>query len=142
MAALLVAHGRPGFYFRVVQEGEVEAGAEIVQVTEGPERMTVSEVNALLYMPGHPRSELERALRIRALSTGWRASFEALLERDRSGGAATGNPGLAPPVGPPPAWSGFRPLRVSRTNRESGNVTSLILEPTDGHPLTAALPGP
>jgi MOSC domain-containing protein YiiM/ferredoxin-NADP reductase len=141
MAALLVAPGRPGFYFRVVEEGEVEAGAEIVRVAGGPERMTVSKVNALLCMPGHPRSELERALRILGLSTGWRASFEALLEQDRSGGAASGNPGLAPAVGPPPAWSGFRPLLVSRKNRESCSVTSLMLEPTDRHPLIAALPG-
>jgi MOSC domain-containing protein YiiM len=32
MAALLVAHGRPGFYFRVVEEGEVEVGDDIAQV--------------------------------------------------------------------------------------------------------------
>ena len=84
MAALLVAHGRPGFYFRVLEEGEVEAGDEIVQVAAGPERMSVFEINALLYMPGHPRSQLERALRIPALSAGWRASFQALLEQERT----------------------------------------------------------
>ncbi|MEA2780495.1 MAG: hypothetical protein QOK29_2039, partial [Rhodospirillaceae bacterium] len=140
MAALLVAHGRPGFYFRVLVEGEVEAGDEIVQVATGSERMTVSEVNALLYMPGHPRSRLEQALRISALSEGWRASFQALLERMQSG-ALMGNPGLVPAAGPPPAWAGFRPLRVSRKNRESNSVTSLTLEPADGRPLTAALPG-
>ncbi len=28
------------------------------------------------------------------------------------GSAATGNPGLGPAAGPPPAWAGFRPLRV------------------------------
>ena len=50
MAALLVARGRPGFYFRVLKEGEVEADDEIVQVAAGPERMTVFEVNALLYL--------------------------------------------------------------------------------------------
>src|SRR6516162_3903511 len=32
MAALLVSHGRPGFYFRVLEEGEVGAGDEIVKV--------------------------------------------------------------------------------------------------------------
>jgi MOSC domain-containing protein YiiM len=48
MAAPLVAHGRPGFYFRVIEEGEVEAGDEIVKVAAGPERMTVAEINALL----------------------------------------------------------------------------------------------
>jgi ferredoxin-NADP reductase/MOSC domain-containing protein YiiM len=141
MAALLVAHGRPGFYFRVIEEGEIEAGDEIVQVTAGPERMTVADINALLYMPGHPRNQLERALRIPALSAGWRNSIQALLARIEDGEAATGNPGLAPTAGPPPAWAGFRQLRVSRKNRESSNVTSLILEPTDGHPLAAALPG-
>ena len=81
MAALLVAHGRPGFYLRVLEEGEVEAGDEIVQVAAGPERMSVAEIDALLYMPGHPRDQLERALRIPALSDGWRRSFEALLRR-------------------------------------------------------------
>ena len=35
MPALLVAHGRPGFYFRVLEEGEVEAGDEITQVASG-----------------------------------------------------------------------------------------------------------
>jgi ferredoxin-NADP reductase/MOSC domain-containing protein YiiM len=141
MAALLVAHGRPGFYFRVLKEGEVEAGDEIVQVAAGPERMPVFEINALLYMPGHPRSELERALRIPALSSGWRSSFQALLEQERSGSVTKGNAGLTSATGPPPAWSGFRPLRVSRKVRESSNVISLVLEPIDGQPLTAALPG-
>jgi hypothetical protein len=112
MAALLVSHGRPGFYFRVLEEGEVGAGDEIVKVEEGPERVTVAEINALLYLPGHPVSGLERALRIPALSAGWRTSLEALLDRERKGRGITGNPGLGPPMGPPPAWQGFRSLRV------------------------------
>ena len=141
MASLLVAHGRPGFYFRVIEEGELEAGDEIVHVSAGPERMTVSEVSALLYMPGHPRDQVARALRIPALSAGWQTSFRALLDQERDGAAATGNAGLAQRSGPPPAWQGFRPLRVARKVRESSSVTSLILEPTDGRPLTAALPG-
>ena len=141
MAALVVKHGRPGFYFRVLEEGEVEAGDEITQVASGPERMSVSEIDALLYMPGHPRDQLERALRIPTLSVGWRRSFEALLTQEREGGATTGNAGLNAASGPPPAWRGFRPLRVSRKVRESGNVISLLLEPTDGQPIAAALPG-
>ena len=141
MAALLVKHGRPGFYLRVLEEGEVEAGDEIARVVSGPERMSVSETNALLYMPGHPRNQLERALRIPALSAGWRASFEALLTQERKGGAATGNAGLAAASGPPPAWRGFRPFRVSNKLRESDKVISLTLEPTDGQPAAAALAG-
>jgi ferredoxin-NADP reductase len=141
MAALLVAHGRPGFYLRVLEEGEVEAGDEILRVVSGPERMSVCEINALLYMPGHPRSQLERALRIPALSAGWRGSLEALLAQERSSGTTTGNAGLTQASGPPPAWPGFRPLRISRKVRESSSVISLVLEPADGHPLTAAVPG-
>jgi ferredoxin-NADP reductase/ferredoxin len=141
MAALLTSHGRPGFYFRVLEEGEVGAGDEIVKVKVGPERMTVAEINALLYLPGHPAGGLERALRIPALSAGWSTSLEALLDREPKGGGTTGNPGLGPPMGPPPAWQGFRPLRVSRKLHESSNVTSLVLDPADGKPLTAALAG-
>ena len=71
--ALLVSHHRPGFYFRVLEEGDVEAGDEILKVASGPEQMTVAEIDALLYLPGHPRQQLLRALRIPALSPGWQA---------------------------------------------------------------------
>ncbi|WP_216849875.1 MOSC and FAD-binding oxidoreductase domain-containing protein [Acidisoma sp. L85] len=141
MAALLVAHDRPGFYLRVLEEGEVEAGLEIVREARGPEGMTIAEVNALLYKPGHPADRLEKALRIPELSAGWHSSFKALLERIQSSGITSGNPGLAPSAGPPPAWTGFRPLRVFDKKRESESVTSLVLEPTDGRPLAPGLPG-
>ena len=141
MAALVVKHGRPGFYFRVLEEGEVEAGDEIIRVASGPERMSVFDIDALLYMPGHPRDQLERALRIPALSAGWRRSFEALLTQERKDGARTGNAGLTAAPSPPPAWRGFRPFRLSHKVRESGNVISLVLEPADGQPVAAALPG-
>ena len=51
MAALLVSHGRPGFYLRVLEEGLIGAGDEIVKIADGPERMTVAEIDALLYLP-------------------------------------------------------------------------------------------
>ena len=141
MAALLVAHGRPGFYFRVLQEGEVEAGDEIIKVRVDPEGMSVAEIDRLLYLPGHPRQKLEQALRISALSPGWKASLRTLLEKELSGNAAKGNPGLTSAGGPPPAWTGFRALRVSKKARESDSVFSLELVPTDGKPLAIALPG-
>jgi ferredoxin-NADP reductase/MOSC domain-containing protein YiiM len=141
MAALVVKHGRPGFYFRVLEEGEVEAGDEITQVASGPERMSVSEIDALLYLPGHSRDRLERALRIPTLSIGWRRSFEALLNQEQKGGATTGNAGLGAASVAPPAWRGFRPLRVSRKVHENGDVISLALEPTDGQPIASTLPG-
>ena len=141
MPALLVAHRRPGFYLRVLQEGEVEAGDEIFKVAAGPERMTVAEIDAMLYLNDHPREKLERALRIPALSPGWKMSFQALLEQAERGETSGGNPGLAPASGPPPAWQGFRPLHVSAIKRESKSVRSLVLVPADNQPLAAALPG-
>jgi ferredoxin-NADP reductase/MOSC domain-containing protein YiiM/ferredoxin len=131
MAALVVAHHRPGFYFRVLEEGEVEAGDEIVKVSAEPERVTVAETDALLYLPGRDRNGLERALRIPALSAGWRSSFQSLLEQERKSTTA----------GATPAWVGFRPLRVKDKRRESMHVTSIMLEPDDGRPLVAATPG-
>src|SRR2546422_8135564 len=93
MPALLTSSERPGVYSRVLQEGEVGAGDEIVKVGEANERMTVAEINALLYSPNHARDRLERALRIEALSPGWRSSFELLLQNQNGGGR--GNAGLA-----------------------------------------------
>src|SRR6516164_10602806 len=58
MASLLVAHHRPGFYLRVIEEGEVGPGDEIIKTADGPERTTVAEVDALLYLPGHSREQL------------------------------------------------------------------------------------
>jgi ferredoxin-NADP reductase/MOSC domain-containing protein YiiM/ferredoxin len=142
MAALLVSSGRPGFYMRVLREGEVGAGDEIVKLADGPERMTVARLNALLYLPGHVRADLERALRIPALSPGWRGSFQAMLDHEGGiTGVPAGNPGLDPLSGTPPGWPGFRPLRIARMAPESGSVVSIELEPADGVPLVAAQAG-
>src|SRR5271170_5173822 len=134
MPALLVEHHRPGFYFRVLQEGEVGAGDDIVKITDGPERISVAEVDALLYLPGHSREQLERALRIPALSKGWQSSFQAILAQESSPKPIEGNPGLANEE-QAPAWPGFRQMRVANINKESDSVTSFILEPIDGQPL-------
>jgi ferredoxin-NADP reductase/MOSC domain-containing protein YiiM len=136
MPALLTSSGRPGFYLRVLQEGEVGPGDEIVKVGEGKERMTVAEINALLYSPNHARDRLEHALRIEALSPGWRASFEALLQRQTSG-----NAGLVPEAAAHPASPGFRPLRVTAIDQESADVLSLTMQSPDGQSLPTAMPG-
>ena len=141
MAALLVSHGRPGFYLRVLEEGLVGAGDEIVKIADGAERMTVAAIDALLYLPGHRREDLERALRIPALSPGWQESFRALLDHPSDTGVGAGNAGLAAENGPAPAWPGFRTLRVSRIDQESLTVSSLTLTSLDGLPLATPLPG-
>ncbi|MBV8570036.1 MAG: MOSC domain-containing protein [Acidobacteriaceae bacterium] len=136
MPALLTSSGRTGFYFRVLEEGDVGAGDEIVKVGESKERMTVAEINALLYSPKHPRDLLERALRIEALSPGWRGSFEALLRNPTSG-----NAGLMPEAAAHPAAPGFHRLVVMSILWESADVLSVTMQNPGGQPLPAALAG-
>jgi ferredoxin-NADP reductase/MOSC domain-containing protein YiiM len=134
--ALLISHHRPGFYLRVLTEGPVQAGDDIIKIASGPGGMTVAEVDALLYLPGHSRQRVRRALEIPALPAGWRASFQEML----SAGAAGGNAGLTA-VSPPSAWPGFRPLTVTRIERESESVVSVCLADPEGAAVPPALPG-
>ena len=139
MAALVVSHHRPGFYLRVIVEGEVGAGDEILKTADGPGGVTVAEIDSLLYLPNHSSARLAVAARIPALSSGWRTSLEALLKADQDG-THNGNAGLASAIAPP-AWSGFRSLRVTAVHKETSEVTSVVLEAADGSALPPSLPG-
>ena len=139
MPALLVAHGRPGFYMRVIEEGEIGAGDVIEKVANGPEHMTVAVVDALLYGAKHPRPQLERALRIDALSPGWQGSFRSMLETGDD--EALGNVGLVAKVDGQAAWPGFRSLRVVASCQESEEVRSFLLAAHDGARLPLPQPG-
>jgi ferredoxin-NADP reductase len=140
MAALLTSSGRPGFYLRVLEEGYIGAGDEIVKLGGASETMTIEEINALLYSASHPRDRLERALTIDALAAGWRASFAALLQSTNAGGTS-GNAGLAFAATVNAAAPGFRQMSVSSIERESTDVISFFLEPIDGKPLPRARAG-
>jgi len=130
MPTLLVSHHRPGFYFRVLEEGSVQAGDGIEKVADGPERLTVAEIDGLLYLPNKSRALLDRALRVPALSEGWKGSFRELIAK------------LDSHAPTPPAWSGFQPLRVAEIRRESSTITSFLLVPTkDAESTPAAAPG-
>jgi ferredoxin-NADP reductase/MOSC domain-containing protein YiiM/ferredoxin len=133
LASLLVAHHRPGFYMRVLAEGHVSAGDEIVQTARGRHGLSVADVDSLLYLPGHDVEQLKAALDMPALSPGWRESFRDMLKRDEVARPA----GIA--VAPPPAWAGFRTLAVADVVAESASVTSFRLVGDEA--LPAYLPG-
>jgi ferredoxin-NADP reductase/MOSC domain-containing protein YiiM/ferredoxin len=142
MAAMLVSHRRPGFYCRVLAEGEVQGGQEIIKIGSGPEQMTVAEIDQLLYLPGHPRDQLDRALRIPALSPGWVGSLKSLRGQADRGIQASGNPGLtAAASSPPPSWPGFRPLTVIDVQPQSETVVALSLAAPDDSALPEWLAG-
>ena len=140
IAALLVSHHRPDFYLRVIQEGEIGAGDQVEKLSDGPERMTVAEIDALLYSAQHPTDALRRAIRIPALSLDWRGSMQALLTAAETRGM-TGNAGLGLGASAPVAWRGFRPAVVVASREESADVRSFALAAEDGSALPPALPG-
>ena len=126
MPRLLVAHHRPGFYFRVVTEGRVCAGDQIIQTRQGRHRLSVAAVDAMLYLPDPDKHGMRLAAEIPALSPGWAQSFHELLSPD-------------PPAGPQSAWRGFRPMRIGAIRSETSNVASFELLADE--PLPAPLPG-
>jgi ferredoxin-NADP reductase/MOSC domain-containing protein YiiM len=140
MPALVVSHRRPGFYFRVIEEGDVGAGDAIEKVADGPGEMTVAEIDGLLYLGKHSAEELFRALGIAALSPGWQASFRALLQAEQHGKKG-GNAGLSRNAGATLSWPGFRPLEVAALHKETEDVLSIELRGTQGASLPSALPG-
>lgn len=73
------AAGRLGFYFRVLEEGEIGAGDEITCEARDPAGLSVAEVAGLWADKGAAEDALERALSVAALSASWRQAFEKRL---------------------------------------------------------------
>ncbi len=136
MPNLLVAQHRPGFYFRVISEGKVQAGDDIVRTRRGRHELSVTDVDALLYLPDRNIEQLRKIVDVPALSPGWQQSFNDLLAAHDGATAPT-----APPIGVEPGWKGFRALRVSAVCRESANVLSIRLEADDHGSLPPPHPG-
>ena len=130
MPSLLVSHKRPGFYLRVIQEGYVTGGDMIEKIKSGEEQMSVAEIDGLLYLKDHPEAKLQKALKIPALSQGWKGSFRSLLEAAQNG-----------PANNNPAWTGFRLFIVQNTRLECEGIRSFELRPRDGAPVPDFLPG-
>ncbi len=70
---------RVGFYLRVLEEGEVGAGDRLELVESDREQMTVRDICHLYYFDRENLEDCQRALRIDALSPGWREGFEERL---------------------------------------------------------------
>ncbi|SEM19422.1 MOSC domain-containing protein YiiM [Luteibacter sp. UNCMF331Sha3.1] len=128
MPALLVAHRRPGFYMRVIRQGTICAGDTIARVATAATRMSVADIDTLLYREPRPRDLLERAIAIPALSEGWRGSFRGYLN----------TPAVEVST---PAWPGFRGLRLLSRTPTGSDICAFVLGAPDGTPLPRELPG-
>jgi len=72
--------GRSGFYFSVVEEGELSTGVEIERVSEDARRVSIADVMALFLGTSRDSELLARALQVEALPMSWR---EDLRERSQ-----------------------------------------------------------
>jgi ferredoxin-NADP reductase/MOSC domain-containing protein YiiM len=136
MPNLLVSQHRPGFYFRVITEGLVRAGDDIVLTRRGRHELSVADVDALLYLPDRDMQLLHKVVEVPALSPGWQQSFRDMLVADEKSSAPT-----QLPIGVSTGWRGFRRLCVTDTHQESPTVLSILLEADDGGALPTPLPG-
>ncbi|MGZ4513511.1 MAG: MOSC domain-containing protein, partial [Mycobacterium sp.] len=80
MPNLLVSQRRPGFYFRVITEGQVRAGDDVVRTRRGRHELSIADVDALLYLPNRDFDRLRKVVDVPALSPGWQQSFRDMLE--------------------------------------------------------------
>ena len=137
MPNLLVSQHRPGFYFRVITEGLVRAGDDIVLTRRGRHELSVADVDALLYLPDRDMDLLRKTVDVPALSPGWQQSFRDMLAAARK----IQRPNATSHWRVEPGWRGFRRLRVTATHQESPTVMSIRLEADDGGALPTPLPG-
>ncbi len=128
-----ITSGRLGFYFRVLEEGEVGAGDSIERVQVGPEKITVWEFARLYYFDYNNQEKIRRLLRIPSIPPGWSRAFEEIL-------AVAGEKGKKRKT-PERAWQGFRNFIVDRKVPESETIASFYLVPEDGQPLPIYMPG-
>jgi MOSC domain-containing protein YiiM len=84
MPKRFLASGRTGFYFSVLEEGEVRAGSEIEPVSQDPRRVSVADVVRLyLGQVSHP-DLLQRALQVPALPANWKAELQGRAQARRA----------------------------------------------------------
>ena len=71
--------GRPGFYFSVIQEGEVGAGDALELVYREAADVTVADILRLYVTDKQNLSLTQRAVQVAALADGWRDYFQRRL---------------------------------------------------------------
>jgi MOSC domain-containing protein YiiM len=70
-----------GFYFSVLQEGEVEVGDAIELMSRDDNHVTVADITRLYVREEDDLELLHRAVRVKALSEGWRDYFQKQIDR-------------------------------------------------------------
>ncbi|MFB5673302.1 MOSC domain-containing protein [Paenibacillus terreus] len=71
--------GYTGYYFRVLEEGELAAGDAMELVERRKEHITVMEANRIMYQRKDQIEETKRLLDVEALSESWKATLRKRL---------------------------------------------------------------
>ncbi len=72
---------RTGFYFGVVEEGQVQAGDALERLSKHPDGLTVADVTSLYTTERGNIALLKKAISVTALPDSWSGYFEHQLER-------------------------------------------------------------
>jgi MOSC domain-containing protein YiiM len=76
-----LASERTGFYFAVLQEGEVGIGDQIELIESGERSVRVSDITQLYTREKHNVGLLRRAIAVEALPESWKSYFQHGLEK-------------------------------------------------------------
>ena len=71
---------RVGFYFRVLEEGEITAGDAIARIEVASESMSITEILNLRYFDTDNHEKIARARKLPALSPSWKRDFGRNLQ--------------------------------------------------------------
>jgi MOSC domain-containing protein YiiM len=74
---------RSGFYFSVIEEGEVRVGSEVEVLSRDPHRVTVADIGRLYLGQTRDLDLLQRAMNVRALPVNWKAELKLRARTDR-----------------------------------------------------------
>lgn len=79
---LAIQHtGYTGYYFRVLQEGEVRPGDQLELVERHPAGVTLAFANRVMHVDKEDADGIRRILAVEELSTSWREQLTARLNR-------------------------------------------------------------
>jgi MOSC domain-containing protein YiiM len=81
MVKKFLASQRTGFYFAVLQEGEVGAGDSIERIEENQRAVKVSDITRLYSRDKDNVALLRRAITVEALPNSWKDYFQRRLEK-------------------------------------------------------------
>jgi MOSC domain-containing protein YiiM len=80
MVKRFLASRRTGFYFAVLKEGEVEAGATIEPIDRDGNGITVADITRLYAFEKDDLESLRRVVKLEALSESWRGYFQHQID--------------------------------------------------------------